>query len=306
MTGGAVFNIVPGEAAVISYPGIGRMPQRHAVIRLVTVNTKPPGLMTAATLGLFGSGLQSVRKLIVQIVNTAGQIVTPMTLQTVRLTNMTTGTPLAVERGPVAMLMSPIGGMNIGQGNLLSVAKTTSLIGHDTIVTGHAKTHLRHMSLGQLFAGGNVNVTVSTVYPFGDMLFMVKFNSPDRIDQFKRFVGIFMTSTAFVVILNIMTGSTLVHRRQILIGRPDTGFHLGVTVDTLDLLLKNVKLMGEIQLALRHDQAEIKATLRKRKGTGQDHCSQEKERLVSSCIRFHSSSPGRKALDYTNVEPVIA
>ena len=114
MTRGAVFNIVPGEATVISYPGSCRMSQRHAVVGIVAVNTEPVSLMAATTVSLLRGRLQPVRKLIVQIVNIACQIVSPMALQTVRLTNMTPGTPLAVKRGPITMLMSPVGGVNVG------------------------------------------------------------------------------------------------------------------------------------------------------------------------------------------------
>lgn len=142
------------------------------------------------------------------------------------------------------------------------MAETACFVSFGAVVTLHAKTHLGHVSFRRPFVGRNAAMTVNTVYPTGDMLFMVEVDTPDRVDQLKRFFGVLMAGTAFVVILNVMTGATLLHGRQVLVGRPGAGFYLGVTVDTLDLLLHDMKLMGEGQFALGHNQTEIKATLR--------------------------------------------
>ena len=70
-------------------------------------------VVATSALDLTALNIQSVSEIIVQLVDVAGQVVPAMTLHAGGLMLMTADTPTTFENRSVAVLVSPIVGMNV-------------------------------------------------------------------------------------------------------------------------------------------------------------------------------------------------
>lgn len=97
------------------------MSQRHATFTFMTAVAETSRVVTTSTLSLSALRIQAVREEVIQIVNVAGQVVPAMALHASGLVLMTTDTPTALKSSPITVLVSPVIGMNILEGNASAV-----------------------------------------------------------------------------------------------------------------------------------------------------------------------------------------
>jgi len=83
--------------------------------------------MTPGAIESLAFCVQPVRVHIIEIVYVTRQVIAAMAIETGIVFLVALPAPFAVESGPVTMLMPPFGGMNIGQGNMIIMAKSTAI-----------------------------------------------------------------------------------------------------------------------------------------------------------------------------------
>ncbi len=114
VTGGTDFDIGFGRTFVIDPPGARRVIQWHAPSLFVAVVTEILAIVATVAIGRFALGVKTMRKVIVQLVNLAAQVVTPMAIYTRPFLIMTRAAPVRFYRRPVTMLVAPALRVNIG------------------------------------------------------------------------------------------------------------------------------------------------------------------------------------------------
>jgi hypothetical protein len=138
VAGGAVFGIGARRTSVIGSPCRGGVGQRHTILTLVTVVAERLPVVAASAIGLLALSVETVSELVVQLVNTAGLVVAPVTGYAETLLLMASAAPIRLERGLFGMLMLPANWMDVGQRGPVSVTDATVPGGADAIVAPHA------------------------------------------------------------------------------------------------------------------------------------------------------------------------
>jgi hypothetical protein len=72
--------------------------------------------MAARAVGFLALSVESVSELVIQIVDIAGKVITPVTVEAELLVLVTGRAPVLIERCPLGVLVTPVGGVDIGQG----------------------------------------------------------------------------------------------------------------------------------------------------------------------------------------------
>ncbi len=78
--------------------------------------------MAFAAFGLFAFCVKAMRIFVIEVMNIAGQIISPMTLNAIGFLTMALTTPNLIDISFVAVLMTPIRRMDIAQRNAGAVA----------------------------------------------------------------------------------------------------------------------------------------------------------------------------------------
>lgn len=211
MTDGAVLDVGSRRLSMPHAPEKGRVIERHATFTFMAAVTETSRVVTTSTLSLPTLRIQTVREEIIQIVNVAGEVVAPMTLQTSGLMPVTADAVTALKGCSVAVLVSPIIGMNIGQGDQSSMTDRAIIVRFGTIMALKTDSHFWKVSFAGSLARCKPDVTASTLGSSGDMFFMVEQNRTFRIGQFFRLIGIAMAPLAGFVIFDVVAGAALVH-----------------------------------------------------------------------------------------------
>ncbi len=104
-----------------------------------------PRVMAASAFCYLSLRVEAVSELIIQIVSPSGNIIAPVALDTIRLLTMTLSAPLFVYGRSLSVIVSPPGGMNIRQRNILCMTDFTLVRCFLTIVTTQTGFHARHV-----------------------------------------------------------------------------------------------------------------------------------------------------------------
>jgi hypothetical protein len=121
MAGSAIFDVSTRLAPVFGSPSQSRVGQRHPVFANVAIVAERLSVMAANTVSFFALSIEAMRKLIVEIVNTAGLVVASMTAYAVNFLLMTSSAPLRLEIGLFSVPVPPAGRMDIRKSSLIGV-----------------------------------------------------------------------------------------------------------------------------------------------------------------------------------------
>jgi len=144
VTGSAILGIRAHGTSVFGSPRCSRVGQRHPVFASVTVIAECLSVVAAGAIGIFALSVETVSKLVVQIVNTSGLIVASVTAYAEALLLMAGVAPIRLERSLFGMLVLPANRMDLGQRSSISVTDATIPGGAVAIVTIHAQWLARH------------------------------------------------------------------------------------------------------------------------------------------------------------------
>jgi hypothetical protein len=117
----AIFYIPAGRPAVLGKPRDRRMQKWNAVFTLMAVVTKRTVVVAPATFDPFVFRVQSVRIEIIEVVYVSRKIVAAVTIEAVFILSMALRAPIPFERRPCSVLMAPLSGVNVGQGEIVGV-----------------------------------------------------------------------------------------------------------------------------------------------------------------------------------------
>jgi hypothetical protein len=160
----------------------------------------------------------------------AVKVVPPMTFDAVCFPLMAPDTPFSVRRRPITMRTLPAGGVDICKGDPSFVAQSTSVIRLSPIMAIQTEGHARHDSLRCHLFLAHIAVTGETGDSLGRVLVVVEQNRPIRVGRTSGLLGIAMTTSAGLEILDVVTHSAWVHGWQILILCRTAGFDIGMAI----------------------------------------------------------------------------
>lgn len=206
------------------------MKQREQVFPLVAAVTKCLAVVASAAVGAFTLGVQAVAKPVVKIMDAARQVITPVAVNTAARSLVALQAPVGLKRRPVAVLVPPLGRMDIGQSDMVAMAATAGVAGFVTIVAAETAGHVRHMlRLGPL-AGGDGAMTNGTVRFAAQVALVAKQDSPVRMGRRSGLIGIAVALTAVLLIFDIVTTLAHVHGGQISVFDQSAGLNISVAV----------------------------------------------------------------------------
>ena len=95
--------------------------------------------MAASTVRVFHIGVETVGVSVIEVMDAAGRIVAPMTINTVIFLVVTGLTPLGLFSRLLCVLVLPADRVNVEQVRAGAVAEPAVVVSPDTVVTAHAQ-----------------------------------------------------------------------------------------------------------------------------------------------------------------------
>jgi hypothetical protein len=244
----AVFRVTFCGAAVIRQPAHAGVVQRYPVEPVMAIAAEQARIMTAVTLGVLAARIQTVGEGVIQVVNPALEIVSPVTIEAHVSIAVTTGAGWIIWRNHIAMDMSPIVGMDLVGRNTLLVTHGTFNRGGQSIVAVHARGHSGEMSRRALRE--NIRVAAGAESAPVQMLLVGKGYGTFGVRRGFEIFRIAVTGAAHFIVFHIMAVGTHVHGGKVAIGRLGAGCHTLMTCDALQLLFCHMEIVGEEESAL--------------------------------------------------------